>query len=296
MSILAAIQMSSQDNIADNLADAERLLAQAATAGACIAVLPENFACFAAGQQRQTAEQFEYIQDQLSMLARRFQLWIVAGSIPCPYRPNGQIVPDGKVRSCCLLLDPSGQVVARYDKIHLFDVHVADGVGGYRESATFEAGDQIVTASTPFGHLGLMICYDLRFPELALALRQQGAEILTAPSAFTHMTGQLHWSLLLRARAIDSQCWVIGANQTGWHGVRQTWGHSAIVDVDGHLYCDAAHENTPETVYDPVTRGSTVLTACYDQATLVARRSAMPLMDHRRSMLPTDLFKDVCDG
>lgn len=296
MSILAAIQMSSQDNIADNLADAERLLAQAATAGACLAVLPENFACFAAGQQRQTAAQFEYIQDQLSVLARRFKLWIVAGSIPCPYRPNGQIVPDGKVRSCCLLLDPSGQVVARYDKIHLFDVHVADGVGGYRESATFEAGDQIVTASTPFGHLGLMICYDLRFPELALALRQQGAEILTAPSAFTHMTGQLHWSLLLRARAIDSQCWVIGANQTGWHGARQTWGHSAIVDIDGRLYCDAAHENTPETVYDPVTRGSTVLTACYDQAVLIARRSAMPLMDHRRLMLPTDLIKDVCDG
>lgn len=296
MSILAAIQMSSQDNIADNLADAERLLAQASTAGACLAVLPENFACFAAGQQRQTAAQFEYIQDQLSVLARRFQLWIVAGSIPCPYRPNGQIVPDGKVRSCCLLLDPSGQVVARYDKIHLFDVHVADGVGGYCESATFEAGDQIVTASTPFGHLGLMICYDLRFPELALALRQQGAEILTAPSAFTHMTGQLHWSLLLRARAIDSQCWVIGANQTGWHGTRQTWGHSAIVDMNGRLYCDAAQKNTLADMDNPTGRGSNVRTACYDQATLIACRSAMPLMDHRRLMLPTDLIKDVFNG
>lgn len=296
MSILAAIQMSSQDSIAQNLADTAQCLAQAAQAGACLAVLPENFACFAAGQQRQTAEQFEQIRDQLAVMARRFNLWLVAGSIPCGYRPNGQIVPNGKVRSCCLLFDPSGQVVARYDKIHLFDAQVADGVGGYRESATFEAGEQVVSANTPFGRLGLMICYDLRFAELALALRHQGAEILTAPSAFTYLTGQLHWSLLLRARAIDTQCWVIGANQTGWHGTRQTWGHSAIVDCEGRIYCDAAHENTPETTCDLTAGGSTVLTACYDQTALVARRSAMPLMDHRRLILPTDLIKDVCDG
>ncbi|MFZ3193401.1 MAG: carbon-nitrogen hydrolase family protein [Moraxellaceae bacterium] len=296
MPILAAIQMSSQDNIARNLVDAEHLLAQAAQAGASLAVLPENFACFAAGQQRQTAEQFDQIRVQLAVMARRFNLWLIAGSIPCGYRPNGQIVPVGKVRSCCLLFDPSGQVVARYDKIHLFDAQVADCIGGYHESATFEAGDQVISANTPFGRLGLMICYDLRFPELALALRQQGAEILTAPSAFTYPTGQRHWSLLLRARAIDSQCWVIGANQTGWHGTRQTWGHSAIVDVDGRIYCDAAHESTQETTCEPTTGGSTVLTACYDQAALVARRSAMPLMDHRRLMLPNDLFKDVCDG
>ena len=296
MPILAAIQMSSQDSIASNLADAERLLAQAAQAGACLAVLPENFACFAAGQQHQTAEQFDQIREQLAVMARRFNLWLVAGSIPCGYRPNGQIVPEGKVRSCCLLFDPSGQVVARYDKIHLFDAQVADGVGGYRESATFEAGNQVISANTPFGCLGLMICYDLRFPELALALRRQGAEILTAPSAFTYPTGQLHWSLLLRARAIDTQCWVVGANQTGWHGTRQTWGHSAIVDVNGQVYCDVAHESMQETACEPTTRGSTVLTACYDQATLVARRSAMPLMDHRRLMLPNDLLKDVCDG
>jgi len=249
-----------------------------------LAVLPENFACFAAGQQRQTAAQFELIRDQLAALASQYQLWLVAGSLPCPYRPNGQTVPDGKVRSCCLLFDPSGQVVARYDKIHLFDAQVADSVGGYRESATFEAGDQVVTAQTPFGRLGLMICYDLRFAELALALRRQGAEILTVPSAFTHLTGQQHWSLLLRARAIDSQCWVIGANQTGWHGRRQTWGHSAIVDAAGQIYSEAT------------SGGLTLITACYDHSVLLAQRSAMPLMDHRRFDLPTDLFKDVCNG
>ena len=283
MSILAALQMSSQGSIAQNLHDAEHLLAEAAHAGARLAVLPENFACFTAGQQRQTAAQFEQIRDRLGDLARQYQLWIIAGSLPCLYRPNGQIVPDGKVRSCCLLLDPSGQVVARYDKIHLFDAHVADAVGGYRESATFEAGDQVVSAVTPFGRLGLMICYDLRFPELALALRQQGAEILTAPSAFTYSTGQLHWLLLLRARAMDSQCWVVGANQAGWHGTRQTWGHSALVDHDGQVHAESATDATDADV-----RGLTVLTACYDQAALVARRSAMPLMDHRRLMLPTD--------
>ena len=296
MPILAAIQMSSQDSIADNLADAERLLARAAHAGACLAVLPENFACFAAGQQQQTAAQFEYIRQQLADMARRFNLWLVAGSIPCAYRPNGQRVPNGKVRSCCLLFDPSGQVVARYDKIHLFDVQVADGVGGYRESATFEAGDCVVSANTPFGRLGLMICYDLRFPELALALRRQGAEILTAPSAFTHTTGRLHWSLLLRARAIDSQCWVIGANQTGWHGTRQTWGHSAIVNNQGDVLCEVAHKTAAETSTQAPARGSTLITACYDQSELTAHRSAMPLMDHRRLMLPTDPLKDVCDG
>lgn len=288
MPILAAIQMSSQDNIAANLADVAQQLAQAAAAGATLAVLPENFACFAAGQQQHTAHQFDTICQQLAALARQYQLWLVAGSLPCPYRPNGQIVPDGKVRACCLLFDPSGQVVARYDKIHLFDVQVADGVGGYCESATFEAGDQVVGVNTPFGRLGLMICYDLRFPELALALRRQGAEILTAPSAFTHVTGQLHWSLLLRARAVDTQCWVIGANQTGWHGTRQTWGHSAIVSDQGLLLCEAAHKTATETINQTTARGSTVITACYDQTALVARRSAMPLMDHRRLTLPTD--------
>lgn len=280
--------MSSQDDIAQNLADVSRLLSQAAAAGATVAVLPENFACFAGGRQRHTAAQFDDIRDQLARMAAQYQLWLVAGSLPCAYRPNGQIVPDGKVRSCCLLFDPSGQVVARYDKIHLFDAQVADAVGGYRESATFEAGNQVVSANTPFGRLGLMICYDLRFAELALALRQQGAALIAAPSAFTYTTGQLHWSLLLRARAIDSQCWLIGANQAGWHGTRQTWGHSAIVDFDGQIYNEATLESTH--------RGSTVITACYDQAAMVARRSAMPLMDHRRLMLPTDLIKDVCDG
>lgn len=266
---LAAIQMNSQDQIEDNLAHALELITQAAQANCQLAVLPENFACFAPGQHRHTAAQFDDIIARVAQWARDLNIWIVAGSVPCPYRPNGQIIADQRVRSACLLLDPSGKTVARYDKIHLFDVAVQDGVGQYQESATFEAGDQIVTAHTPFGRLGLMVCYDLRFPEQALALRQQDAEILTAPSAFTHLTGGAHWQLLLRARAIDSQCLVIGAGQGGWHGARQTWGHSAISDSWGEILAQTNGE-TP-----------TLVIADYNAPKLKARRLAMPLMAHR---------------
>ncbi|MEY2863292.1 MAG: hypothetical protein RLY58_999 [Pseudomonadota bacterium] len=270
MTRLAAIQMSSQDHIDTNLLHAHSQLITAAQQGSSLAVLPENFACFAAGQQRHTAERFDDIRQQLQQWAQQLQLWIVAGSIPCPYRPNGQRVPHHKVRSTSLLIDPSGQIATRYDKIHLFDAEVADGTGRYCESATFEAGEQVITAATPWGHLGLMICYDLRFPELAIALRQQGAEILCAPSAFTHTTGQLHWQLLLRARALDSQCMVIGAGQEGQHGSRHTWGHSSMSNYRG------------EIIAEQHTGGSGVLTACYDRNALASWRQAMPLMDHRR--------------
>lgn len=267
---LAAIQMSSQDQIDTNLDHARALLIDAARQGSTLAVLPENFACFAAGQQRNTAERFDDICGQLSIWAQELNLWIVAGSIPCAYRPDGTPVPNNKVRSACLLIDPAGQHVARYDKLHLFDAQVADGTGRYCESATFEAGDQVVTVPTPWGSIGLMICYDLRFPELAIALRRQGAQILCAPSAFTHTTGQMHWQLLLRARALDSQCMVVGAAQQGRHGNRQTWGHSAITDYRG------------EMMTQRLSGGSGVVLACYDQDALAAWQQAMPLMDHRR--------------
>ncbi|GAC1377693.1 MAG: carbon-nitrogen hydrolase family protein [Aquirhabdus sp.] len=266
---LAAIQMNSQDQIELNLTHAFELLTEAAQAGCQLAVLPENFACFAPGQQQRTAERFDEIIKIVAKWAQDLNLWIVAGSVPCAYRPNGQRIADGRVRSACLVLDPSGSTVARYDKIHLFDVAVQDGIGQYQESATFEEGEQIVTANTPFGKLGLMVCYDLRFPEQAIALRQQGAEILTAPSAFTHLTGGAHWQLLLRARALDSQCVVVGAGQGGWHGSRQTWGHSAIVDGWGDVLAHTTSENP------------TVISTEYDAAKLQARRVAMPLIDHR---------------
>lgn len=266
---LAVAQMNAQDNIEQNLADSEALMQQAQAAGVQLLVFPENFACFAAGQQRHTAARFDEIQARLQQLAAKYNLWLVAGSLPCPYRPNGQTVPDGRVRTSSLLISPEEKTVARYDKIHLFDVQVADSTGSYRESATFEPGDQVVTAATPFGTIGLMICYDLRFPELALKLRQQGADILTAPAAFTYVTGQLHWQLLLRARAIDTQCYVLGAAQQGTHGERQTWGHSAIINQNGQIL--AEHPDA----------GLSMIHAEFDAHKLQQTRQNMPLMAHR---------------
>lgn len=267
---LAAIELSSQDDIDTNLQVIHQQVAHAAHAGVQLVVLPENMACFAAGQQRQTAERFDEICAQLQKFAEQYQLWLVAGTIPCPYRPNGQTIADGRVRATSLMIDPSGKIVARYDKIHLFDVDVADSTGRYQESLTFEAGRDVVCVSTPFGNIGLMVCYDVRFPELALTLRQKGAHILSVPAAFTHHTGQLHWELLLRARAIDTQCVVIGAAQQGWHGARQTWGHSTIVQFDGKLLATYTQN------------GAGYISACYDQQKLQAYRQAMPLMDHRQ--------------
>lgn len=268
--VFAVAQMNSQDSIEQNLSDVSVLMMRASKQGASLLVLPENFACFAAGQQANTAARFDDIVQQLQQLAAKHGLWLVAGSIPCPYRPNGQAVDAGRVRSSSLLISPEAKTVARYDKIHLFDVQVSDNTGSYQESATFEPGDAVVVADTPFGKLGMMVCYDLRFPELALALRKQGADFLTAPSAFTFTTGQLHWQLLLRSRAADTQCYLLGAGQQGTHGTRQTWGHSAISNAAG------------EIIAERTTAGMAVVTAEFDISALQQRRAGMPLMQHRR--------------
>lgn len=268
--IFAVAQMNSQDSIEQNLDDVSVLMMQACEQNASLLVLPENFACFAAGQQANTAERFDDIVQQLQQMAAKYGLWLVAGSIPCPYRPNGKPVADDRVRSTSLLISPESKTVARYDKIHLFDAQVGDHTGSYQESATFEPGDEIVVASTPFGQLGMMVCYDLRFPELALALRKQGADFLTAPSAFTYITGQMHWQLLLRARAADTQCYVLGAAQQGTHGTRQTWGHSAISDAAGAIMTERT------------TAGMGIITATFDMNAVQQRRAAMPLIQHRR--------------
>ncbi|MBF7696600.1 carbon-nitrogen hydrolase family protein [Acinetobacter rathckeae] len=270
MALLSVAQMTSQNVIEDNLSHVKDLVLACQAQGSQLLVLPENFACFAPGQQRETAAQFEYIQSYLEQLSHTSQIWIVAGTIPCPFRPNGDIVPDGKVRTTSLCISPEG-TVARYDKIHLFDVIVNDAIGGYQESAQFEAGDEIVVARTPFGHLGLMVCYDLRFPELALALRKQNADFLTAPAAFTFLTGQAHWQILLQARAIDTQCAVLGAAQQGLHGEkRETWGHAGIVNAYGKLLCEVT------------TAGNHVAHAEIDLTAQQSIRYNMPLMQHRR--------------
>jgi predicted amidohydrolase len=270
MTLLSVAQMNSQNSIEDNFKQVELLIQQSKAQGASLITFPENFICFAAGKQRETAEQFESIQQRLEQLAHQYEIWIIAGTLPCPFRPDGSIVPDGRVRTSSLCISPEG-TEARYDKIHLFDVQVADGVGGYQESKFFEPGDEVVVASTPFGQIGLMVCYDLRFPELALTLRQRGADILTAPAAFTYTTGQMHWQLLLQARAMDSQCYVLGAAQQGWHGEkRQTWGHAGITNSRGQLLALVEDE------------GAQLITVAFDHNEHQQVQAAMPLIQHRR--------------
>ncbi|KKW80879.1 carbon-nitrogen hydrolase [Acinetobacter sp. AG1] len=270
MTLLSVAQMNSQNDIEANFIVIESLIQQSKAQAAELIVFPENFVCFAAGKQRETAAQFESIQQRLEQLAHRYQIWIIAGTLPCPFRPGGSIIDDGRVRTVSLCISPE-RTEARYDKIHLFDVQVSDAVGGYQESKFFEPGDQVVVAKTPFGNIGLMVCYDLRFPELALILRKQGANILTAPAAFTYTTGQLHWQLLLQARAMDSQCYVLGAAQQGWHGEqRQTWGHAGITNSRGQLL---------EMI---TVEGHGLITSSFDLAEQNDIRLAMPLMQHRK--------------
>ncbi len=270
MTLLSVVQMNSQDDIEANFIVIESLIQQSKADGAELIVFPENFVCFAAGKQRETATQFEAIQQRLEKLAHQYQIWIVAGTLPCPFRPDGAVITDGRVRTVSLCISPE-RTEARYDKIHLFDVQVGDAVGGYQESQFFEPGTDVVVAKTPFGNIGLMVCYDLRFPELALTLRTQGANILTAPAAFTYTTGQMHWQLLLQARAMDSQCDVLGAAQQGWHGEkRQTWGH-------------AGASNSRGQILDIITsEGAGLITVPFNLAEQEAVRTSMPLMQHRK--------------
>ena len=270
MSLLSVVQMNSQDDIETNFTVIESLIQQSKAQDAELIVFPENFVCFAAGKQRETAAQFEAIQQRLEQLAHRYQIWIVAGTLPCPFRPDGSIIQDGRVRTVSLCISPE-RTEARYDKIHLFDVQVGDAVGGYQESRFFEPGDEVIVAKTPFGNIGLMVCYDLRFPELSLMLRTKGANILTAPAAFTYTTGKLHWQLLLQARAMDSQCFVLGSAQQGWHGEqRQTWGHAGITDSRGQLL----------QMID--TEGHGLVTSAFDLDEQNSIRLSMPLIQHRR--------------
>ncbi len=271
---LAVIQMASQADIQANLATARTLLEQAAADGAQLAVLPENFAAMgrhdlpAVG--RAEAEGAGPILPWLKRVARDLRLWIVAGTLPLP--PDGQ--PDAKVRACSLLLDDQGQRVARYDKLHLFDAEVDDTRGRYRESDDYAAGDRLVVADTPVGRLGMTVCYDLRFAELYTALRLAGAELISVPSAFTATTGRAHWEMLIRARAIETQCYMLAAAQGGEHpGGRLTHGHSSIVDFWGRVLAEQAS-------------GAAALTTVRDTAEQAAVRHRMPLLSHRRFTAP----------
>ena len=267
---LAVIQMVSQDDVLTNLRLARRMLERAAQGGARLVVLPENFAAMgrrdlaAIGRAEALGE--GPILPWLKQAARDLSLWIVAGTLPLP--PDDDA--EGKPRACSLLIDEDGERAARYDKLHLFDVDVSDNRGRYRESDDFAHGQRIVVADTPVGRLGLTVCYDLRFPELYSALREAGAELISAPSAFTAVTGAAHWQVLIRARAIETQCYVLAAGQGGEHpGPRQTFGHSAIIDPWGVVLAEQE-------------QGEAALLALRDAAEQAAMRQRMPVQQHRR--------------
>ncbi len=268
MTTAAVIQMTSSDSVESNLSNALHLLQQAADDGARLAVLPENFAFMGLHEtDKFTIQETEGqgpIQDFLKHVAQKLNIWLVAGSLPMT------CADAGKVRSACLVIDGQGVVRARYDKIHLFDVNLPDGSENYRESSTFEPGNTRVLLDTPVGKLGLSICYDLRFPELYRQLVDQGAEVLVAPSAFTEKTGRAHWQVLLRARAIENQCYVLAPNQTGEHSNgRKTYGHSLIIDPWGSVLADAGAD--PGVVWADI-----------DLDRLTELRGAFPVLKHRR--------------
>ena len=285
---VAAVQMSSQQDIEANLADIRSAISEASKQGAQLVVLPEN--CCSMGRQFATAERFDELSDAMAEYARAFGIYLLAGSLPCPYRPDGVIVPDGRLRQVSQLFAPDGTRVARYDKIHLFTATVADKKGSYNEAATFEPGTQTVVvpleANDAVYQLGMMVCFDLRFPALAQRLRQAGAEVLSAPSAFTYLTGQAHWSLLLRARALDSQCMVIGAAQGGEHlykngDSRQTWGHSTITAYDGTII-NSYEDSELKNLNTKDQKNYTLVLATLDKATQVQGRQKMPIFDCHR--------------
>ncbi|NNM69986.1 MAG: carbon-nitrogen hydrolase family protein [Gallionella sp.] len=260
---VAAIQMASGPNVSGNLGEARRLIAKAVEQGARLVVLPEFFAIMGMNDRdkikiREQPGQGQ-IQDFLSETARHFKIWLVGGSIPLAASS-----PD-KVLNSCLVFDEHGKQVARYDKIHLFNLEL--GNENYHEADTIEPGRQVVVVDSPFGRIGLGICYDLRFPELFRAMKN--VDIIVLPSAFTETTGKMHWELLVRARAVENLAYVIASAQGGYHvSGRETHGNSMVVDPWGR-------------VLDRLPRGSGVVVAEVNPAYQASLRVSLPALSHR---------------
>ncbi len=277
---LAAVQMVSGPDVRQNLTDAAELIAEAAAGGADFVLLPEVFAALEGEPMRNHGEvqgaPGSPIQQFLADQARRHSLILVGGTAPISSRPgktwgeDDYRIADGRVRAASLAYDATGEMIARYDKIHLFDVMVEDRQAQYSESLSYEAGSEVVCVECDLGWLGLSVCYDLRFPELYRQLFRRGAEIITVPAAFTAVTGAAHWESLLRARAIENQCYVVAAAQGGRHGPnRETWGHSMIVDPWGEILAELG-------------KGPGVALAEMRLHRLRDIRRRMPLQDHIR--------------
>jgi len=264
---VAVVQMTSTDDLSGNLAAARQLVAEAAAGGAEWVALPEMFAYLRReGNRFPCAQGLDgEIVGNLREMARRHRIWLLGGSFP-------EAVPgDERVYNTSVLISPQGDVEATYRKIHLFDVDLGEHGGGrLRESASIAAGEKPVVARTPFGGVGLSICYDLRFPELYRALSKEDIRFLTVPSAFARETGKDHWEVLLRARAVENQCFVLAPAQWGEHAPdRASYGRAMIVDPWGLVLAVA-----PD-------RPCTVMADC-DLAQQDRIRAALPALKHRR--------------
>lgn len=260
---IAAVQMISGPDVAPNLATAGRLIAEAAAAGAQLVALPEYFPLIGATDaDRLAAREVDGsgpIQDFLAAAAQKHGLWLVGGSIPL-------VANDpAKLRNSCLVFDPQGKRVARYDKIHLFGFRKGDEA--YDEAATIERGNRVVAFDSPLGRIGIAICYDLRFPELFRALGE--VDLLVLPAAFTETTGRAHWEMLLRARAVENQCYVLASAQGGQHpNGRMTHGNSMVIDPWGEVLAR-------------MDKGEGVVVAELNRLRLVEVRTSLPALKHR---------------
>ena len=260
---IAAIQMASGPSVAANLSEAERLIEVAANQGAKLVVLPEYFAIMGMKETDKVAVREQEgkgpIQDFLSKIAKDHGIWLIGGSVLMVSNfPN-------KVRNSCLVYDDKGKQVARYDKIHLFGLDL--GNEHYHEDNTIESGNEIQVVDTPFGKIGLSICYDLRFPELYRAMGE--VNIIVIPAAFTETTGKAHWETLVRARAIENLSYVIAAAQGGYHlSGRETHGNSMIIDPWG-------------VILDRLPRGSGVVIATMNPQYQASLRKSLPALKHR---------------
>ena len=266
---VACVQPSSGQDLDANLAAAGALVREACAAGAELIALPENIALMdhRSDLVRASARPLDAHPAArfFSALAEELQVWLLAGSMASK-------ADDGRLANRSILIDPSGTIVATYDKIHMFDVDLPNGQS-YRESEAFRPGGQAVVAETPWGGLGMTVCYDLRFPQLYRALAHAGARLITVPAAFTKHTGEAHWHILMRARAIETGCFVIAPCMWGSHsGDRKTFGHSLIVDPWGEVLADGGE-------------GVGIITADLDLARVDTVRAAIPALAHDRAFL-----------
>lgn len=264
---IAAAQMTSGPDVAGNLAAAGELAREAVAAGAGLLALPENFAFLglADADKRRIAEPEGEgpIQQWLAETSQRLGLWLIGGTIPMR-RPETE-----RVAAACLVYDARGERIGRYDKIHLFDVDIPERQEIYRESANIAPGSASKVVETPFGRIGLTVCYDVRFPELYRRLSAAGAQLLSVPSAFTTATGRAHWEPLLRARAIENLCYVMAPAQSGFHpNGRETYGDTMIIDCWGRVLTRRP-------------RGHGIVVADVDLRRQAETRASFPALQHR---------------